>query len=254
MVRGLDRFKAHFEPFADRYVLIGGTACSLAMEDVGLEFRATKDLDIVLCVEALDADFVKAFWEFIREGKYKIQEKSTGKKQFYRFKNPEDGSFPVMLELFSRVPDALTIGDDSHLTPIPMDEEVSSLSAILLDEDYYEFIHAGKQEIDGLPVVGPTYLIPLKARAWLDLTKRREAGEAIDEKDIKKHKNDVFRLYQIVDPKQSIGLPGSIAEDLRQFFHEIEAGQGVDLKNLGLRSRSLDEILGDLRTIYGIGD
>lgn len=254
MVRGLDRFKAHFEPFADRYVLIGGTACSLAMEDVGLEFRATKDLDIVLCVEALDADFVKAFWEFIREGKYKIQEKSTGQKQFYRFKNPEDGSYPVMLELFSRVPDALTIGDDSHLTPIPMDEEVSSLSAILLDEDYYKFIHAGKQEIDGLPVVGPTYLIPLKARAWLDLTKRRAAGEAIDEKDIKKHKNDVFRLYQIVDPSQSISLPGSIEEDLRRFFHEIEAGQSVDLKNLGLRSRSLDEILGDLRSIYDIGD
>lgn len=254
MVRGLDRFKAHFEPFADRYVLIGGTACSLAMEDVGLEFRATKDLDIVLCVEALDADFVKVFWDFIRKGNYMIQEKSTGKKQFYRFKNPEDGSFPVMLELFSRMPDALTIGDDSHLTPIPMDEEVSSLSAILLDTDYYEFIHAGKQEIDGLPVVGPTFLIPLKAKAWLDLTKRREAGETIDGKDIKKHKNDVFRLYQIIDPSQSISLPGSIEEDLRRFFDEMEKDQNVDLKSLGLRSRSLDEILGDLRSIYCLGD
>lgn len=44
MVRGLNRFKAHFESFSDRYVLIGGTACSLAMEEVGLEFRATRDL------------------------------------------------------------------------------------------------------------------------------------------------------------------------------------------------------------------
>jgi hypothetical protein len=254
MVIGLDRFKAHFEPFADRYVLIGGTACSIAMEDVGLEFRATKDLDIVLCVEALDGDFVKAFWEFIRNGNYVIQEKSTGKKQFYRFKSPEDGSYPVMLELFSRVPDALTIGDDSHLTPIPMDEEVSSLSAILLDDDYYHFIHAGKQEIDGLPVVGPAHLIPLKAKAWLDLTKRREAGETIDEKDIKKHKNDVFRLYRIVDPKTSITLSVSIGEDLRHFLGEMGDGQIVDLKNLGLRSRSLDEVLGDLRAIYGIGE
>lgn len=254
MVRGLDRFKAHFEPFTDRYVLIGGTACSIAMEEVGLEFRATRDLDIVLCVEALDGDFVKAFWEFIRNGNYVIQEKSTGKKQFYRFKNPEDGSYPVMLELFSRVPDALNIGDDSHLTPIPMDEEVSSLSAILLDDDYYHFVHAGKQEIDGLPVVGPTHLIPLKAKAWLDLTKRREAGETIDEKDIKKHKNDVFRLYQIVDPKTSIALPASIVEDLRRFLGEMGDGQNVDLKNLGLRSRSQDEVLGDLRAIYGIGE
>lgn len=254
MVRGIERFKTHFAPFADRYVLIGGTACSLVMEDVGLEFRATKDLDIVLCVEALDSDFVTAFWEFIREGKYNVQEKSTGQKQFYRFKNPVDGSYPVMLELFSRVPDALTIGDDSHLTPIPMDEEVSSLSAILLDKGYYEFIHAGKQETDGLSVLGPAYLIPLKARAWLDLKKRREASDAIDEKDIKKHKNDVFRLYQIVDPEQSIVLPASIKEDLRHFFDKIKSDQSVDLKNLGLRSRSLDEVLADLRSIYVLID
>lgn len=254
MVRGLDQFKAHFEPFADRYVLIGGTACSLAMEEAGLEFRATRDLDIVLYVEALDGNFVQAFWEFIRNGKYQIQEKSTGEKQFYRFKTPEDDSYPVMLELFSRLPDALTISDDSHLTPIPMDEEVSSLSAILLDDDYYEFIHAGKQEIDGLPVVGPTFLIPLKAKAWLDLTKRREAGEAVDQKDINKHKNDVFRLFRIVDPELSISLPGSIEKDLRQFIDEMEAGQSVDLKNLGLRSTGLDEVLGNLRSIYGLGD
>jgi len=235
-------------------VLIGGTACSLAMEEVGLEFRATKDLDIVLCVEALDGDFVGAFWEFIRKGKYKIQEKSTGKKQFYRFKNPEDDSYPVMIELFSRVPDALTISGGSHLTPIPMDEEVSSLSAILLDNDYYKFIHDGKQEIDGLPVVGPTYLIPLKAKAWLDLTKRREAGEPIDQKDINKHKNDVFRLYRIIDPKLTISLPGSIEGNLRHFLNKMEEGESVDLKNLGLRSTTLDEVLGILRSIYGIGD
>jgi hypothetical protein len=254
MVRGLDMFKSHFEAFSDRYVLIGGTACSLAMEDAGLEFRATKDLDIVLCVEALDGDFVGAFWDFIRKGKYKIQEKSSGRKQFYRFMKPEDDTYPVMIELFSRVPDALTISEDSHLTPIPMDEEVSSLSAILLDDEYYDFIHEGKQETDGLPVAGPTYLIPLKAKAWLDLTKRREAGEAIDQKDINKHKNDVFRLYQIIDPALSIDLPGSIAENLRDFLNRVEESKSVDLKSLGLRRTTLDEVIANLRSIYRIGD
>src|SRR5690349_16685193 len=120
MVRGLDRFKTHFEPFADRYVLIGGTACSLAMEDAGLEFRVTKDLDIVLCVEALDGDFVQAFWDFVRAGGYKNQQKSTGNKLFYRFYDPDDKTYPTMLELFSRKPDALTLPDDSLLTPIPV--------------------------------------------------------------------------------------------------------------------------------------
>jgi len=42
------------------------------MEEAGLGFRATKDLDIVLSVETLDVSFVRAFWEFVRTGKYHV--------------------------------------------------------------------------------------------------------------------------------------------------------------------------------------
>jgi hypothetical protein len=173
MVRGLDRFREHFRGFADRYVLIGGTACDLVMDEVGLRFRATKDLDIVLCVEALDADFARLFWSFVRQGGYQIQEKATGKKQFYRFQKPRVAGYPFMLELFSRVPDALSVADESHLTPIPVDDEMASLSAILLDDVYYHWIHQGKRLIEGLYIVGAAHLIPLKAKAWLDLRARR---------------------------------------------------------------------------------
>jgi len=31
MVKGLDIFRVHFQDYADRYVLIGGTACDIAM-------------------------------------------------------------------------------------------------------------------------------------------------------------------------------------------------------------------------------
>lgn len=44
MVRGLDIFRDHFASHVDQFVLIGGTAATLAMEQVGLPFRATKDL------------------------------------------------------------------------------------------------------------------------------------------------------------------------------------------------------------------
>ena len=54
MVRGLDKFREHFAGFGDRYVLIGA-ASYLVMNEAGVEFRATKDLDIVLCTESLDA-------------------------------------------------------------------------------------------------------------------------------------------------------------------------------------------------------
>ena len=59
MVKGLDLFREHFRSYADRYVLIGGAACDLAMGEAGLDFRATKDLDIVLCLEAIDSKSIK---------------------------------------------------------------------------------------------------------------------------------------------------------------------------------------------------
>ncbi len=81
MVRGIDQFRTHFKDFKDRYVLIGGAACYLALDEAGLEFRATKDIDIVLCLEALDAEFARAIWDFINSGMYKNIQKSTGNDQ-----------------------------------------------------------------------------------------------------------------------------------------------------------------------------
>ena len=251
MVRGLDKFKDYFRGYENNYVLIGGAASTLAMEEAGLQFRATVDLDIVLCVEALDADFVRRFWEFVREGNYQNRQKSTGERQFYRFYKPEDQSFPEMLELFARLPDALTFEGEGHLTPIPMDEEVSSLSAILLDDSYYAFLHAGKRDLDGLSVLNPEYIIPLKARAWLDLTARRAEGEQIDSRHIKKHKLDVFRLYQVIPADTRVELSGAVGTDMTTFLTEMES-ETVDLRQLGYRRGTLPEVLEGLRNIYGL--
>jgi hypothetical protein len=252
MVRGLAKFREQFRSHAGQYVLIGGAACDLLMEEAGLEFRATKDLDIVLSVEALNASFVRAFWAFVRAGKYQVQQSATGERRYYRFLKPEDDEYPFMLELFARKPDMLDLAEGAHLTPIPVDEEISSLSAILLDDAYYAFLHSGKRTIEDIPVVGPEHLIPLKARAWLDLTKRKEAGGAIDAKSIAKHKNDVFRLYRVLDPAIKIGIPKEIRDDMRAFLDAMVSEQ-VDLKNLEIKGQSLGSILGELRRIY-VGD
>ena len=252
MVTGLDVFREHFRDYADHYLLIGGTACDLLMSAVGVEFRATKDLDIVLCVEVLDSRFVQAFWAFVRAGGYRVQEKSTGQKQFYRFQKPTNAAYPFMLELFSRVPDALQVVPGSHLTPLPMEEDVSSLSAILMNDDYYAFILSGRTVRDGLPLVGAEHLIPLKARAWLDLTQRKEGGVPVDSKSIRKHKNDVFRLYQIIDPDVDPAAPDKVKNDLRAFVAGM-ATEDVDLKALGVQTVTLDDILKGLQSLYRLG-
>lgn len=250
-VRGLDLFREHFKALADRYVLIGGTACDLIMDEAGLGFRATKDLDIVLCLESLDAEFARAFWAFVKAGRYRLQETAEGRPRFYRFHKPADETYPAMLELFSRAPDALSVAEGSHLTPIPIHDEISSLSAILLDTDYYEWIQAGRRVVDGLPVVGAAHLVPLKAKAWLDLRGRKEAGEEIQSRSIQKHKNDVFRLFQVIDPEADVKPPPRIVGDLRRFLERM-ATEEVDLKALGFRTVSREAVLDGLRNVYRI--
>lgn len=252
MVRGLDLFRVHFQNYADRYILIGGAACDLAMSEAGLQFRVTKDLDIVLVVEALDAQFAKALWAFVAAGGYQAQQKSTGEKQFYRFHNPANQAYPFMLELFSRQPDMLQVAQGSHLTPLPVDKNVSSLSAILMDDGYYQFVRSGRIQAAGLPVLDAAHLVPLKARAWLDLTRRAALGEKIDSRTIKKHKNDVFRLFQILDPTVDPAAPDVVKGDLREFVMRMK-GEDVDLKALGLGTATRDEVLAQLAVIYHLG-
>jgi|TARA_B110000240_G_C13481437_1_gene445494 hypothetical protein len=252
MVHGLENFQKYFNGLEDRYTLIGGVACYLSMKEAALPFRATKDLDIVLCAEALDREFVQKFWDFVQEGEYEHRQKSTGDKQFFRFINPKNESYPVMLELFSRKPDDLLLEIDNGFTPIPTDEEVSSLSAILLDEGYYQCIQDGKEIIDGVPILKSEYIIPFKMRAWLDLTERSSKGDgSVNSKDIKKHKNDVFRISQLLSPSLKVELTASIKKDILRFMDKVTE-KDVNFKDLKIKGLTLDQVYKTFYKIYSL--
>src|SRR5690625_1681534 len=221
-VRGLSRFREHFADLQDYYVLIGGTASLLVMQEESLEFRTTQDFDMVLCVEALDGRFFDEFWAFIREGGYTAQEAASGLRRYYRFKDPADETFPRMLELFSRQPDGLRIPAGVHLTPIPSGSDISSLSAILLDDEYYEFVMAGRRTLNGVRLIGAEHLIPLKARAYLDLSQRRQSGEQVDRRTVNKHRSDIVRLAALLtpDPLAQV-VPAVVRHDLGRYVEDF---------------------------------
>ena len=126
MIKGIEIFKDFFKEYKDQYVLIGGAACNIIMEETESGFRATKDLDIVLIVEALTPEFGKTFWNFINEGRYRNKSRSSGEPQFYRFDKPETPGFPYMIELFSRM--SFEMGRENQiLVPVHIDDEVSSV-------------------------------------------------------------------------------------------------------------------------------
>ncbi|MGF6990117.1 hypothetical protein M2150_001369 [Lachnospiraceae bacterium PM6-15] len=252
MVTGIESFKEWFREFDNQYVIIGGTACDILMAEEGLDFRATKDVDLVLIVETLSAEFGKVFWEYVKEAKYQHYNKSSGEPQFYRFSHPVSKQYPAMIELFTRRQDAIVLPEDAILTPLPMDDDISSLSAILLDEEYYTFLKAGKVNMAGITVLDAAHLIPFKAKAWLDLSARKASGAQVDSKNTRKHKNDVYRLTELVDSSISIVAPKSVRDDMHTFVSKMMY-EDVDLKQLGIVGRSKEQILQELEDMYREG-
>lgn len=252
MVAGIETFRKWFQGYEDQYAIIGGTACDLLMSEEGMDFRATKDIDLVLIVEAITPEFGKRFWEFVKSAGYEHCNKSTGQPQFYRFSHPGDGDFPFMIELFTRKTDAISLPAEAVLTPLPMEEDVSSLSAILLDEEYYQLLRNGTTIIDGVTVLDAAYLIPFKAKAWLDLTARKNAGESVDSKNIRKHKNDVFRLTALLTQSTKVVVSPVVWNDMQAFLSAMQE-EAVDVKQMGL-ARNKDTILADLLRMYELAE
>jgi len=222
MVDGIGRFREYFEGFEDCYILIGGAASNIIESEGPFVPRRTKDLDIILVVEKMNTNFVKKFWEFIKTAGYEHKQKGSDKSEFYRFLNPKDISFPAQIELLSRKTDMLPIPDDIVIGPIPVDKYLYSLSAIILDEDYYQFTVKNSILIEGIHIANAEALICLKAKAYLNLRKAKDEGKQINSDDIKKHKNDVLRLALMINPDETIDIPESIRNDMEEFIEKVQ--------------------------------
>ena len=239
MVDGLIKFREHFSGLEDCFILIGGVACELWMRQNDLPFRTTRDIDLVLVLEALRADFFRCFWAFVKQAQYESMQQSKSRPQFYRFKGPSRNNYPYMIELLTR--NVLDLPISVHLSPIPSGEDVSSLSAILLDDNYYQFVVDSKELADGMPIVPAFVLIPLKARAYLDLTRRKQGGDrGVKGDDIKKHRNDVFLLSQALAADAKYELPGVLRADLTEFLNALPPGS----RDWRAISASVRDILG----------
>jgi hypothetical protein len=215
----INSFIEKFKDYADCYTVIGGTACDILMTEAGTDFRATKDIDMILIMEARYKEFAHIFWEFIMEGGYRFGWKNSEKAHFYRFTEPRS-SYPAMIELFSREPNYINFIPDG-IIPIHIDEDTSSLSAILLNDDYYKFMLTGRRVVSGISVLDTEHLIPFKMYAWLDLKDKKARGEHVNERDLKKHKYDVFRLLQIARRDNKIETNGIVRENIIRFMEEI---------------------------------
>lgn len=249
MIPGIDTFREKFKDYTDYYTIIGGTACDILLSDADLPFRATNDIDMILIMEDNFPEFATIFWEYIKEGGYKCGWKNDANMHFYRFTEGQPG-YPTRIELFSRKP-GYHLEVEAEIIPLHIDDDVSSLSAILLNADFYQFMMTGRTVLDGIGVLGAEYLIPFKMYAWVNLTDRKAAGEHVNEKDLKKHKYDVFRLLQIVTSGAKVESSGLVKESISRYIEDIAK---LDESEMRLRQMGLpfnrDQGIEILRAVY----
>ena len=212
-MEGLVKFREAFAEYSENYVVIGGAACDITMTNTVVRPRATHDIDMIVIVENMTEAFANRFWQFVREAGYRPEK--------YRFLDGKDG-YPEMIELLSRHPDVLGEPKGFVIEPIPTDEDVSSLSAIIMDDDYYHFTIAHSQLTDGIRHANSAALIALKARAYLNPMADKRDGKHVNTKDIKKHRSDILKNVVIMT-EDNIEAPASIVACIREFVASIRA-------------------------------
>lgn len=242
MRNNLNSFRETFKGYGQYYTVIGGTACLVLMDEAGLQFRATKDIDMILLMEDGAEEFCTILRNYIASGNYTCWVKDD-MPHYYRFDNPTPG-YPSQIELFAKRGE---FSLDSRIIPIRLTEDISSLSAIALDDDFYDFMRSGRREVDGINVLEAEYIIPFKMYAWLNNRSLRAEHRQVNTNDIKKHFKDVFTLLQLVTIGEKVTTSGNVRKAVTEFLAAIETESIPD--NL-LRNRTKEELINILKQIY----
>ncbi len=257
MVTGFDIFREAMSQFADNFVVIGGTACDVSLANTGRTRHITKDIDIIVIVENLTSDFQKAFWQFVRQGRYRIgkRENSVGDSVYalYRFNRPEQEGYPWQIELLSRQSDLL---DDSTLKiePLKVEDSQYCLSAIVMDDDLYRFVVQHSEVREGLRMADEHALVCMKMCAYMNLKHDKDLGLLVDTDDIRKHRRDVFNLLATGKMNSSVVVCRSIYDTFLKFvddMNELHArNPNLLAQSIGVNPVLIDNYLNLLKTIY----
>lgn len=173
------------------------------------------------------------------------------KHEYYRFTNPQDKTYPKQIELFARYTGILNLPPDAHIEPISVGEDLSSLSVILMDDNYYAFTIEHSRNIDDIHVASPEALICLKAKAYTEMLDRKAEGKLVDSRDIEKHKKDIFRLIAMLPQDSHFTLPEKMKNDMNDFYQRVGELSNPDFfKNAGLRGLNAERLLELINTAF----
>lgn len=247
MIKGWNHFKENFRQYKDSFILVGGVASHLQLEEIGApRVRPTRDLDIVLMIKPSN-EFLEHLRNYINKGEYEIEKGDNDQSIFYRFQKPKQNQYPEMIELFSPAIKGFKLHFKQHIIPVATPKGVDSLSAILLDQDYYDLIKNNAVEKDGIYLLSPWALIPFKAKAYLEIKERKE-----DSKKWKKHRGDIINLaVSFLDDNKKMTLKGMVREHFEEFVVQLRNEINNDvIKGACMQNIPGDKILSLLEIVF----
>lgn len=212
---GLNHFQDYCKDLDDHYVVVGGFA-TLMLLDSELENhgKATFDIDLVL-LTTNSMEMTQRIKEYVKEGEYKIQIGSKEQYQYYRFIEPQKKNFAKEIELFASNENSLGLEDGQRVIPIDPGVGLYSLSAIMLDLEYFEMIKNNVEKKHRAPCTNVQATIMLKMSAFYDLKKR-------DDSKWKKHRRDILKLALLLTGEEKIQLVGRMEQDFDTFMEHLE--------------------------------
>jgi len=212
---GLSHFEAHFRELKDQYVIVGGFATLMLLDrELPNHGKATHDIDLVLLTSTSVEMSIKIKM-YIKEGGYTIQKDQQDTYQYYRFVEPQTEGYAKEIELFASEEYGIELDEGQRIIPIDPEEGLYSLSAIMLDREYFDMIKSNIEEIDGIPYSNTLATMLLKMSAVYDLYHRG------DDK-WKKHRRDILKLTLLLTGEERLILKGRMIADVAFFKDEVE--------------------------------
>lgn len=226
------KFFDFFEGYEDCYVIIDGNAAAIWLAQDHQDFRATQDYDMVVIFENSQLGFSQKFDDFIEKYGYLCAEIGgdvNKKKVYYRFAlDPALAvtGVPQQIELFSKIPLRYELRLPTETMPLHF-ATGPSLSAIVLNDDYYSLLKQCQQKIGHVSILSVPGLIYFKAKAHLDIRQRLANGDKLRHRANKnKHYKDVCRLCDLIIENQTFDskvVPRTCQNDLKSFIQLVEA-------------------------------
>lgn len=242
---GLSHFEHYFRELKENYVVVGGFATIMLLDkEIEDHGKATYDIDLVL-LTTTSTQMAEKIKSYVKEGRYTIQKGQQDEYQYFRFVDPEVDGFAKEIELFASAEYGIELDEGQRIIPIDPEEGLYSLSAIMLDKEYFEMIKNNIVDLDGVPCSNSQATILLKMSAMYDLYHRKD-------KKWKKHRRDILKLTLLLTGEEHIALTGRMIEDMNFFIEHLDTLSPKEIKKIVSDVVSIDKdvVERDLRKVF----